>query len=449
MTAAQSTGAMRAVAIAEWVVSVTEISAKVRESAVLVILDALACSVAGLDVAGSVAARAVATELWGTGASSIWFTGARVSPHAAAFANSMATCILDYDDGHRMAEGHLGAAMVPAVFAEAQATGANAERVLTAIAIGYEVATRIAKSRDPKTVLTGASGRWCGQGVAAAVGWLRQYDAMTIANAMALTDTIAPYAMATEDTLVGNHVKEAIPDGTKNGLEKLAAARKGMLGPIDFLDRDRFDGNILARNLSDGWYIETTYFKPYSCCRWIHAPLDALLEQRDSVKDWDAVKEIIVGTFERTLTLNNQKKPKTLQSAQYSVPFCIASAAIYGAGCLQPMKPELLTDARVLTLADKVFVKVDADLEAVYPNETSGRVSIIMANEPSPAPVYVEIAKGDSRNPMTYEERVQKLQRCGEGVVDPSILASVGDAIIALRDQGQIEPLLNCLATSR
>src|SRR5689334_8529908 len=152
---------MRAVELAEWAASVTKIPAQVRESAVLVVFDALACALAGFNVAGAVAARSIALELWGQGPSSIWFTGGTASPHGAAFANSMATSILDYDDGHRMAEGHLGAAMVPAVLAEADRVGADAERVLTALAIGYEVATRVAKSRDPATVLTGASGRWC------------------------------------------------------------------------------------------------------------------------------------------------------------------------------------------------------------------------------------------------------------------------------------------------
>lgn len=438
---------MRAVELAEWVVSVTETPAEVKQSAVLVVLDAVACSLAGLEMAGPIAARAITVELWGAGPSSIWFTGEKASPHGAAFANSMATSILDYDDGHRMAEGHPGAAIVPAVFAEAQAVGASAERVLTAIAIGYEVATRIAKSRHPATVLTGASGRWCGQGVAAAVGWLRQDDAMTIAHAMALADTIAPYAMATEGTQIGNHVREAIPDGTKNGLEKLVAARKGMLGPLDFLDRGGFDDTILGRDIADGWYIETTYFKPYSCCRWFHAPLDALLQQRDSVSDWDAVEEIVVGTFQQTLTQNNQKTPKTCLIAQYSLPFCLASAAIHGAECLQPMKPNLLTDARVLALAEKIVVKVDADLEAVYPDETSGRVSIALVGQPSPAPVYVKIAKGDSRTPLTYQERIQKLTRCGDGVVDRGKLKTIEQAIVSLRDRGEIAPLFRCIAT--
>ncbi|QJX10030.1 MmgE/PrpD family protein [Rhizobium brockwellii] len=440
---------MRAVKLAEWSASVVDIPAEVKAFSFLVVMDAVSCALAGLDNAGSVAARAVAIELWGDGGSSIWFTGDKASAHGAAFANAMATSILDYDDGHRMAEGHLAAAMVPAVLAEAEEIGANADRVLTAIAIGYEVATRIAKSRDPKTVLTGASGRWCGQGVVAAIGWLRGDDAMTIANAMALTDTIAPYAMATEDTQVGNHVKEAIPDGTKNGLEKLVAARNGMLGPIDFLDRDRFDGGVISRDVAGGWYIETTYFKPYSCCRWIHALLDALLVQRNLVKDWYDVKEITVGTFERTLTLNNQHKPKTLQSAQYSVPFCLASAAIYGAACLQPIKAELLSDPRVLALAEKVKVKVDADLEAVYPNETSGRVTISVDGGPSPDTVYVEIARGDSRNPMTFEERVEKLRRCGDGVLSDHEMKSLEGALIALRNEEQIAPLLKCISTKR
>ncbi len=45
---------------------------------------------------------------------------------------------------------------------------------IAAIAIGYEVGTRIAASRDLRTLDTVITGRWCGQGAAAAIGWLKR-----------------------------------------------------------------------------------------------------------------------------------------------------------------------------------------------------------------------------------------------------------------------------------
>jgi 2-methylcitrate dehydratase PrpD len=71
-----------------------------------------------------------------------------------------------------------------------------------------------------------------------------------------------------------------------------------------------------------------TYFKPYSCCRWPHAPVDALLARisEHDIKPDDIVR-IDTDTFGRTLTLGNEIAPATFESRQYSLPFCLGVAA--------------------------------------------------------------------------------------------------------------------------
>lgn len=226
--------------LARWVVSIDAIPADVRQSVVNVVADAIAAAAAGFTLKGSVAAQRTALQFWGGGPSSVWFTRQKGFPQAAAFANSMATSLLDFDDGHRAAGGHPGAAVVPAVFAAAEETGAPAERVLTAIAIGYEVGIRIAAACNLRAIDTLASGRWCGQGVAAALGWLKGDDATTIAHAIATAGAFAPHDGVIEYTQVGNHIKEAIPYATANGFLALLAARNGAEGPLDILDNEYY-----------------------------------------------------------------------------------------------------------------------------------------------------------------------------------------------------------------
>jgi 2-methylcitrate dehydratase PrpD len=86
--------------------------------------------------------------------------------------NAAVASMLDLDDGHRAAPGHPGAAAIPAALAAAESHGADAdaERVLAAIAIGYEVGVRIAGARDVGTLHTFDSGLWCGQGQRAGAG---------------------------------------------------------------------------------------------------------------------------------------------------------------------------------------------------------------------------------------------------------------------------------------
>src|SRR4030095_10331762 len=59
---------------------------------------------------------------------------------------------------------HPGAAVIPGGIATAEAIGADAERVLTAIALGYEIGVRISAARDFRALHTVESGLLCGAG---------------------------------------------------------------------------------------------------------------------------------------------------------------------------------------------------------------------------------------------------------------------------------------------
>jgi len=83
------------------------------------------------------------------------------------------------------------------VIATAEAIDAGAERVLTAIALGYEIGVRISAAATSGRCTRSTAGLWCGQGVAAAVGWLRGLAPETIAHAIAIAGTTAPGQTAT------------------------------------------------------------------------------------------------------------------------------------------------------------------------------------------------------------------------------------------------------------
>jgi 2-methylcitrate dehydratase PrpD len=92
--------------------------------------------------------------------------------------------------------------------------------------------------------------------------------------------------------------------------------------------------------------------------------------------DWNNVVETEVETFGRTMSLNSQVSPSSIQAAQYSTPFCVAAAAINGAECLRPISDDLLEDERVRALAAKVRLKVDPALDVMFPAGVPGRVKV-------------------------------------------------------------------------
>ena len=353
--------------------------------------------------------------------------------------------MLDLDDGHRAASGHPGAAVIPAVFATAEAHGADTERVLTAIAIGYEIGVRIAAARDVGTLHTFDSGLWCGQGAAAAAGWLRGLAPASLANAIAIAGTTAPGQTATAYTkLMGNHVKEGIPFATAMGLVAVELAAAGFTGPVDFLDDEsRYDRAILSADLGTSWQIETVYFKPYGCCRWAHAAIDALLDLMESKQiGTGEIKAIRVETFSQALSLNNDLKPPTLEAAQYSVPFCLAVAAIYGADALLPLEEKYLTDHDVLAFAPLVTLSVAADLDRMFPQRVPARIVVETASGLRQQTILMP--RGEPANPLSDSDLDAKFSTIAGRRLPPAAATALRDAVSSLKS-GDIAPLLGNL----
>ena len=105
--------------------------------------------------------------------SQVWFSNHRLTEAGAIFANAAMACQLDLDDGHRLAAGHPGAAVIPSAFAIRGLENKSASELLTAICLGYEIAVRIAASRDLQSLPTTDSGQWCGAGAVAVAGKLK------------------------------------------------------------------------------------------------------------------------------------------------------------------------------------------------------------------------------------------------------------------------------------
>ena len=413
-----------------------------RAAAVRTVSDLVAAAIAGRKTAGGIAALKAAPASWGSGSAACWFSDLRLSIPGAAFVNSAFASMLDLDDGHRAASGHPGAAVIPAVIATAEAHGADAERVLTAIAIGYEIAVRIAGARDVEMLHTFDSGLWCGQGAAAAAGWLRGLDPARLANAIAIAGTTAPGQTATAYTkLMGNNVKEGIPFATSLGLVAVELAAAGFTGPVDFLDEaERYDRAILSGDLGARWLIETVYFKPYGCCRWAHAAIDALLELMASERiAADEIKGVRVETFATALTLNNDLAPPTLEAAQYSVPFCMAAAAIHGAEALLPLEEKLLHDSAVLAFAPRVTLSVAPDLDPMFPRSVPARITVTTARGLHHRTVLAP--RGEPVNPLSDNDLRAKFATIAGQKLAPARGPALLDALAAF-DAGDIAPLL-------
>lgn len=380
-------------------------------------LDALGAAAAGLSAASTRAmSRAMPLH---DGTSRVWFTDRSGDAITAATLNAMAATALDIDDGHRQAAGHPGAAVVASALAGARPDMSGAE-LLTAVVLGYEVSVRVALARIPEHHRSTVSGRWSGTGAAAVMAKLQGLPPDMIAQSILIAEQHAPrVGSALSHGFAGSDVKEGIAWSVQSGLQAVELAKAGFRGYPDTFDQGvLYDPEVLVCDLGSFDAISGLFFKPYACCRWIHAAIDGLtgIMARHDLHA-DDIQAVTVRTFERAVELGNQVAPKTEAEAQFSIPFCLGVAAVRGPDALTPMDPALLSDAEVLAFSGKVSAVQDPEMEALFPRLAPAVVNVVVGTDV--LSLRIEAAFGDPTNPMSRADLDGKFQTLAGPVLGP------------------------------
>ncbi len=425
----------------------TPLAAPEREAALKCIVDLLPAVAVGLDDPGPASIRKTAPAIYGQGKNPIWFTGQTGTLLGAAWANSAAAAALDLDDGNRFARGHPGAAIIPAAFAVAHETGASLEDILKAIVIGYEVGVAVGAARTSY----GSSGTWIPFGVVAAAAALRKTPRDQIEQALAIAGESAPNQLFAGGPAPrnphpeGSAIKEGIPWGTVTGLTALFLAEAGHTGPRNILDSARHYRFAEDLELGADPHICKTYFKPYACCRHIHAPIAALLDLMETHGiDGHQIETMAVDIHAAGLRISNRPSPQNLVDIQYSIPYCLALVALHGAQTLVPVTSEALMLKGSAELAEKVSLKLDPELDAIYPEDIRACVTVTAngkhyVSEPTPP-------KGEPL--MSWEDLEDKFKIATRLIASHDRQDRVLDAIARLRT-GDLSALTACLSGIR
>ena len=110
------------------------------------LFDTLVVAIAGRDEAAVVEGRDVILANGGTEESRLWGSQVRVPAMSAAFVNGVAAAALDFDSVHEAGTVHSDIVVAPAVLALAEARGSSGKEVLTALALGDDLASRLGMS---------------------------------------------------------------------------------------------------------------------------------------------------------------------------------------------------------------------------------------------------------------------------------------------------------------
>jgi 2-methylcitrate dehydratase PrpD len=288
------------------------------------VLDTLAAMVSGSRLLPGRKGIAYVKGLGGTKEACV--IGSRIVTTAvnAAIANGMCAHADETDDSHAPSVMHPGCGIVSAALAMAEREAAGGTALLRAVALGYDVATRLTMSLNAfKFREDGLSTHSYGPtfGAAAAAGMLvgvNEKQARYLLSYAAQQASGISCWMRDEE-----HIEKAFDFGgmpARNGVTAASMVAQGFSGVDDVFSGERnffvahgrpADPERMVRGLGEEYEILRTNIKRWSVGSPIQAPLDSLLEliKNNAVKA-DEVEKLVIRVAHRDKnTTDNRPMP--------------------------------------------------------------------------------------------------------------------------------------------
>lgn len=359
-------------------------------------------------------------ELFGDGGFSIIGTDKSTSLGGAVFYNTLAVSLTDYDEGHRKAVGHPASMIVPVAIILGEHLGVSKIEIFRSVIIGYEIATRFSNARIKEKITTYSSGRWGAIGTAATASYLLGLSIDQTMHALSNAAILSPAMLGgSTDVGTGSMSKEGAAWAAQSGLQSTLFSKADFVGPYLFVDdHDDYDKEILLEGLGKSWLINSNYFKPYPCCRWLHSAIVAAIEIKNKYNlKIEEINEIEVNIFGRAIDLIGNSYPQNPVQAQFHLPYCVAVGLLFGEVTPGHFTETNLSSTNILTLIDNTVVKNNEAYTGLFPKKLPSEVKVSTLSGKQFSEEVIS-APWDADNPPSNESLYQKLidQAGSEGI---------------------------------
>ena len=428
------------------------IPARTREYTKDLLLDTLACAVAGHQGEETHQVAALASALARSDESSV-IGGEHLSLSGATLLNAYLVTAVTMCDVHRSTLTHITPEVMPPALAIAERDRLSGRDLLVALVAGCEVTTRVGIGLDfPEFRRRG----WHGPGVigpfgaAAAVGRLARFDADTMARAFALAGSQAAGTFAAWGTPT---VKFHQCRGALSGLMAAILAQQGFVATREFLTAR--DGGLYntytnggkpdaaIEGLGERWELEQIALRLWPSASTIQGLITAafdLVEQHDLKPQ--QIRRVRVGLSKTGNDMHGifpryQGKFEALLSTHYAVAAILHDRAL----TLAQFEPERYNDPKLKSFAaENVEVREDASVtgvQAIVEAETTGgRTVKVRCDTPRGSPdnpltrAQIEAKFRTYAKPKLGDQRAEEIIRI---VSQLEALSSVGQLMDLLR----------------
>ncbi len=370
--------------------------------------------------------------------------GSRLPAVNAALVNSLMIRALDFNDIYWKEDPSHPSDIIPAALAVGEMAEADMKLVITAIVLAYEFEQRLCEFAVPGVRERKWHHATLTQFVSPIVaGKVLGLTIDQMVNAIGISGchnhTIG-CPTAGKLTMMKNTVD---PMAVQSGVLAALMAQKGYSGTEAVFDGKeglmdvfgpKWATEKLIGNLGSSFKILECSMKAFPTEALTHthitATLKAVIENQIS---YDQIDRVTITTIARACDIlfdPHKYRPESRETADHSLPYCIAAALVDHKITTQSFSDEKLKDPRIWEVIDKIRGEASTEFEKMFPAKQPSKV-VVKTRDGREFSEYLEYPKGDPREPMTMDDLENKFNALSSNLLSTGKQKQVRDVIFA------------------
>jgi len=405
--------------------------------------DSIGCAFGGYHTKDLNIIRDIYMEMGGKGEATILGFGDKLPAVNATLINSLMVRALDFNDIYWKDDPSHPSDIIPAAWAVGELVNANMKDVIVAIVLAYEFEQRLCLFAKPgvrerkwhhatltQFVSPIVAGKLLGLSVDEMVHAIgisgchnHTIGCPTAGKLTMMKNTVDPMAVqsgvfAALLAQKGYSGTERVFEGKEGFMDAFIGwnAKDESMKPTDMEGRDgisswAWDIDALVGGLGDSYKIMECGMKAFPTEALTHTHLSCLLNAMiGNNLGYSDIKEVKVTCFAQAYDIlfdPTKYRPESRETADHSLPYCMAAAMVDKKITTESFSDEKLNDPRIYEVIDKIKGEPSQEFEKMFPAKQPSRV-VVTTNDGRTFEEYLEYPKGDPREPMTMDDLENK-----------------------------------------
>jgi 2-methylcitrate dehydratase len=416
--------------------------------------DSIGCAFGGYHTKDVNILRDIYKETGGKPEATLIGFGDKIPSVNATLVNSLMIRAQDFNDIYWKEDPSHPSDLIPATLSVAEMVGASMKDVITAIVLAYEFEQRLCEFAVPGIRERKWHHATLTQFVSPIVaGKLLKLNIDQMVNAIGISGSHSHTIgcpTAGKLTMMKNTVD---PMAVQSGVFAALMAQKGYTGteavfegkegfmdcffgwdvkeqkvnPVEMKGRDalgswQWDIEKLVGGLGESFKILECGMKAFPTEALTHTHITATLKVvTNNNITYDQIDSITITTIARACDIlfdPHKYRPESRETADHSLPYCIAAALVDHKITTQSFSEEKMKDRRIWEVIDKIKGEASEEFEKMFPAKQPSKV-VVRTKDGKEYSEYLEYPKGDPREPMTMEDLENKFNALSEKLLIP------------------------------